>query len=323
MKRRILLHLAASAALVIGLISADRISAHAQSRTLRIVVPFAAGGGGSVLARLLADQIERQQGAAVVVENKPGAGTVLGTETVSHAVPDGNTVLINNTAFIVNPLLRPQNYDPRTSFEPVCDVASGPSFLAVNNSSPYFTLPDFLSAARAMPGQLSMASFTGTSAHIALELLNHVAKVDITFVPFPGSAPAVTALLGGHVTALMDNYATMAEHVSAGRLRVLATVSPTRVEALPNVPTVAEAAGYEGFGLNSWWGAFAPAHTPPETVARLASWFASAAQVPEVKEKLAPLGFYSANVCGSTFAALVRKTYDDYNRAIHEANIKV
>lgn len=275
-----------------------------------------------MLARVLADQIERQQGVSVVVENKPGAGTVLGTETVAHAFPDGSTVLINNAALITNPLLRPQNYDPLTSFEPVCDVANAPGFITVNASSPYVTFTDFLTAARTSPAQLTVGTFTGTVTHIGLELLKHVANVDLTFVPFPGSAPAVTALLGGHITAEMDNYATVAEHVNAGKLRVLATISPTRVEALPNVPTVAEA-GYQGFGLTNWWGAYAPAHTPPGTVARLASWFASAAQAPEVKEKLAPLGFYPAHVCGSDFGALVRKTYDDYSRAIHEANIKV
>jgi tripartite-type tricarboxylate transporter receptor subunit TctC len=322
MKFRTLLHLVASTALVIALSSIDRIGVHAESQTLRIVVPYAAGGGGSILARVLAQQIERQQGATVVVENKPGAGAVLGTEVVAHALPDGNTVLINNASLLTNPLLRPQNYDPLTSFEPVCEAADAPGFITVNTSSPYVTLTDFLDAASAAPGKLTVGTFTGTVTHIGLEMLKRAANVDITFVPFPGSAPAVTALLGGHITAEMDNYATVAEHVNAGRLRVVATIAPTRVEALPNVPTVAEA-GYPGFGITNLWGAYAPAHTPPATVARLASWFASAAQVPEVKEKLAPLGFYPANVCGSDFAALVRKTYDGYGRAIRDANIKM
>jgi tripartite-type tricarboxylate transporter receptor subunit TctC len=323
MTLRTFLQVAASAALMFALIPpTEHNVVHAQSRTLRIIVPYAAGGGGSVLARVLADQIERQQGIAVVVENKPGAGTVVGTEAVAHAAANGNTVLITNAPLLTNPIFRPQNYDPLTSFEPLCELADAPAFITVNSASPYRTLADFLNAARAAPGQLTMATFTGTSSHIALEVLKSVAKVDITFVPFPGSGPAVTALLGGHVTAEFDNYATVAEHVNAGKLRVLATASPTRLEALPNVPTVAEA-GYPGFGITNWWGAYAPAHTPRETVARLAVWFGSAAQVPEVKDKLTPLGFYAASVCGSEFAGLVRKTYDDFGRAIREANIKM
>ena len=167
-----------------------------------------------------------------------------------------------------------------------------------------------------------MATFAGTSAHIGLEVLKKVAKVDITFVPFPGSTPAVTALLGGHVTAMIDNYATVAEHVNAGKLRVLASLWPTRVEALPNIPTVAES-GFKGYGITSWWGSFAPAKTPQATLTRLSVWLAAASQAPEVKSKLAPLGFYPMNTCGSEFAALVRKTYDDFGSMIRDANIKV
>jgi tripartite-type tricarboxylate transporter receptor subunit TctC len=203
----------------------------------------------------------------------------------------------------------------------VCGVASVPIFITVNSASPYHTLTDLLDAARVKPGELTMATFVATAPHIGLEELKRMAKVDITFVPFPGSAPAVTALLGGHVTALYDNYATVAEHVNAGRLRVLATGSATRLEALPNVPTVAES-GYKDYGIESWWGSFAPAKTPSGTVARLSGWLAAASQVPEVKNKLAPLGFYPMSICGSQFAALVRKTYDDFGREIREANIK-
>jgi tripartite-type tricarboxylate transporter receptor subunit TctC len=319
---RKLLNVVGAAALPLFSWMASAGDVQAQSRTIKIIVPFAAGGGGSVLARLLADQIERQQGVATVVENKPGAGTVLGTEAVARAAPDGSIILITNTAIVTNPLLRPQNYDPLTSFEPVCDVASGPNFITVNSASPYHTLADFLNAARAAPAQLTVATFAGTSAHIGPEELKHVANVDLTFVPFPGSTPAVTALLGGHVTALFDNYAAVAEHVNAGKLRVLATAWPTRVEALPNIPTIAEA-GYQGYGITSWWGSFVPAHTPKATITQLASWFTAASQVPEVKNKLAPLGFYSTSVCGPDFVTLVRKTYDDFGRAIREANIKV
>ena len=184
-------------------------------RTIKLVVPFAPGGGGSVLARLFGDQIERTQMVTMLLENRPGAATVVGTEAVARAASDGTTVLITNEAILTNPHLRKQNYDPFLSFEPVCRLAETPLFIVVNSSSPYRSLTEFLNAARADAGKLTMATFVGTAPHIGLELLKYMAKVDITFVPFPGSTPAVSALLGGHVTALFDNYATVAEHVRA------------------------------------------------------------------------------------------------------------
>jgi tripartite-type tricarboxylate transporter receptor subunit TctC len=240
---------------------------------------------------------------------------------VSRATPDGNTLLITNTPLVTNPHFRKQNYDPVTSFEPVCSIARAPQFITVSATSPYRTLTDFLTAARAKPGELTLATYVGTISHIGLEMLKHVAKADITFVPYPGSAPAITALLGGHVTAVYDNYATVAEHVNAGKLRLLATGSRTRLDAFPNIPTVAEA-GYPDYDIESWWGAFAPAKTPKNTVAQLANWFTAASRAPETAAKLAPLGFYPRSVCETEFSVLVRKTYDDLGRTIREANIK-
>jgi tripartite-type tricarboxylate transporter receptor subunit TctC len=325
-RHRKFLHLAAGAT-VLAITSAfiSSLTGHGASaqtaRTVKIIVPFAPGGGGSVLARVLSDQIEQAQSVTILVENRPGAAAVIGTDAVARAAPDGNSLLITNTSMVTNPHLRKQSYDPLTSFEPVCGLASAPSFITVNSASPYHTLTDFLNDGRAKPGELTMATIFASAPHIGLEMLKRMANVNITFVPFPGSAPAVTALLGGHVTALYDNYATVVEHVSARKLRVLATGWPTRVEALPDVPTVAEA-GYKEYGLTPWWGLFAPAKTPKDTVVQLSNWFAVAAQVPEVKNKLAPLGFYPMSICGAEFAALVRKTYDDFGRAIREGNIK-
>jgi tripartite-type tricarboxylate transporter receptor subunit TctC len=187
------------------------------------------------------------QGVTAVVENRPGGGTAIGTVAVARSAPDGNTLLVTNPGILINAHLRKQDYDPLTSFEPVCKLVSLPTVLAVNSESPYRTLTDLMNAARSKPGALTLATFTASGSHIAFESLKHKANVDITFVPYPGSAPAVIALLGGHVTAMMDNYSTMAEHVNAGRLRALATTARTRVEGL-NIPTVAEA-GIETCGL--------------------------------------------------------------------------
>jgi tripartite-type tricarboxylate transporter receptor subunit TctC len=291
------------------------------ARTIRIIVPFAPGGAASVLARLVADQIGQARGPTTVVENRPGAGTAIGTEAVARAAPDGNTLLINNTALVINSNLRKQNYDPVTSFEPICKLVSVPLAIAVNSASPYHTLADLLSAARAKPGELTLASITATSAHVASEMLKRRADVDMTFVPYAGSTPAVNALLGEHVTALLDNLATVSEHFKAGKLRPLAVTSGARIETLPDLPTVAEA-GYKDFEVESWFGLFAPAKTPKEAVSLLAGWFAAALQVHEVKAKLVPLGLFPFGTCAADFGAFVRKQNDDYGRIIREANIK-
>jgi tripartite-type tricarboxylate transporter receptor subunit TctC len=316
---RRLVHLAAGAAALIGF---GILAGGAQSqtaRTIKIVVPLAPGGGASVLARLLADEISASQRVTTVVENRPGGGTAIATDAVARAAPDGNTLLLTNTALLINPHLRKQNYDPLNSFEPICKLVELPAFLAVNSQSPYRTLNDYIAAARAKPGQLTLASFTATGSHIAFEELKRRANVDIAFVPYPGGAPAVTALLGGHVTSMIDNFATMGEHVNAGKLRVLATLSPTRIAEFPQIPTFAEA-GYNEY--SGWFSLFAPAKASRETASELVEWTLAAMQQPEVRRKLAPLGVYPAAMCGTDFAALLRKQYDEFGRIIREANIK-
>jgi tripartite-type tricarboxylate transporter receptor subunit TctC len=324
LRRRQFLNLAAGAAahclLFIGM---PGHSAWSQtSQTYKIIVPYAPGGAGSVLARVLADHIERSQASVtVVVENRPGAGTAIGTEAVARATPNGNTLLINNGSMILSSLLQKQSYDPVKSFEPICRLASTALFITVNSASSIRTLTDLLNAARATPGRITAASFPANTGQVSIEWLKHRANVDITFVPFAGSAPAVTALLGGHVTALVDNYATVAEHVQAGKLRVLATVSRERSEAQPDVPTVAET-GFEGYGLDSWWSLFAPAKSPNATVVQLANWMTAALHSPEVKQKLDPMGFYPAVMCGPEFATYFQNQVDGYGRSLREANMK-
>jgi tripartite-type tricarboxylate transporter receptor subunit TctC len=292
------------------------------TRTIRVIVPFSPGASADILARLLGQQIGRAPGLTVVIENRTGAGSIVGTEAVSHAAPDGNTLLVDTPNLIISPHMRKVNYDPLTSFEPICDLAHAPTIIAVNNSAPYRTLADLLNAARAMPGGLTLAgSGPATAVHVAVEMLKRAAKVDMTFVPYPGAAPAVTALLGDHVTSVLGDYASMAEQLSAGKPRALATASPTRIMALADVPTVAES-GYKGYGVDLWYGLVAPAKTPRETVTQLAGWFTAALEVPQIKAKLVAQGLYPAGKCGADFAAFFRKQYDEFGHVIHEANIR-
>jgi tripartite-type tricarboxylate transporter receptor subunit TctC len=297
-------------------------AAMGQSGPLKIVVPFPPGGSADILARLVADQLGRAQGVSTVIENRPGAGTIVATEAVSHATPDGNTLLINANSFIINPNLRKLVYDPFTDFEPVCYLVRSPQVIVVNTTSPYHTLKDLLEAARAKPGDVTMASVgPATTQHIAIAMLEHAAQVKLTYIPYPGGAPAVNALLGEHVMSVLANYSEVFEQVHAGKLRALATTLKSRTDTLPDVPTVAES-GYKDYEAEVWFGLVAPAKTPADTIARLAGWLVAALQVPDIKSKLMTLGLYPVGTCGAAYGAHIRQQYDAYARAIKESNIK-
>jgi len=296
---------------------------HAQSaRTIKIVVPSTAGGGADTLARLLGDQISRKQGQTIVVENRPGAGNTIGTEFVSRAAPDGNTVLVTTPEFVINAHLRKLSYDPLTSFEPICYLVKSPQLIVVQASSPYRTLTDFLNAARAKPGELTIASAgPASSPHIAIEAIKHASGANINFVPYQGSTPAVNALLGGHITAAMASYPNLAELIKSGKLRALATASGTRIAPMPDVPTIAEQ-GFKDFETDIWFGLVAPAKTPGDALTQLAGWFTAALKDPEVTPKLAAQGLFPVGTCGAELAAFTKKQYEVYGRAIRDANIK-
>jgi tripartite-type tricarboxylate transporter receptor subunit TctC len=321
--RRPLLRLAAAAA-ALCILSVTMFShgAWSQARTIKVVVPFPPGGGADILARLLTEQIGRAHGPTIVIENRPGAGTMIATEAVSRAVPDGNTALVVANSFIINAGLKKLAYDPLTSFEPICLLTRSRNVVVVNSASPYRSLADLLSDARAKPGNLSMA-FQGpaTSQHIGAEKFKRAANIDMINVPFLGAAPAVNALLGEHVTALFVNYPSVAEQVKAGKARVLAAASRSRIESLPDVPTIAEVT-HKDFEEDVWFGAVAPAKTSKEAVSQLAEWFRVAVLGPEVKPKLIIQGFDAAGTCGEDFATFLREQFNDYGRIIREANIK-
>jgi tripartite-type tricarboxylate transporter receptor subunit TctC len=290
---------------------------------IKIVVPSPSGGTGDVVARLLADQIGRVQRTTVVIENRPGAGTLIATDVVLHAVPDGSTVLIVAPPFLINPHVRKLDYDPLNSFEPICHLVRSPAILVVDSASQYRTLTDLLNAARARPGELTLAS-TGpaTATHIAFERLKRMAGVNMTFIPYPGMAPAINAVLGQHVTAAFGNYGDLIEQIKAGKLRAVAAATQTRIESLTDVPTFAEL-GYSDLEADVWYGLVAPVGTPKTAISQFAKWTTDALQVPEIKSKLAAVGISVVAKCGEDFATFLRKQYEDYERTIHEADIKV
>jgi tripartite-type tricarboxylate transporter receptor subunit TctC len=291
-----------------------------MTRAIKIVVPVSPGGALDTVARLLGEQIRHAQGVTMLVENRSGAGGAIAAEAVSRAAPDGNTLMMVSPDLLATSQLRKLNYDLR--LEPVCYLVSVPNVIAVNGASSYWTLADLLNAARAQPGALTLASVgPGSSLQIAFEKLKRAANVEMIFVSYPGGAPAISALLGEHVTSVLAAYSTVAGQLSSAKLRVIAVATNTRIKPLPDVPTIAES-GYKGYQLDFWLGLVAPTKTPKETTSRLAGWFTAAVQAPEVKAKLVAQGMYPAVTCGADFTAFLRIQYDDFGRVIHEANIK-
>ena len=310
-----------AAALAATLASASGVGAQSP-RTIRLIVPLQPGGGTDILARVVSEQIGRTRPITMIVENRPGAGTAIGAEAVARSAPDGNTLLMATSSFVITPHFRKLGYDPVTSFAPICHLASSPLIVVVNSASPYRTLADLLNAARDKPGDLTLVSAgPGGGPHVAVEMLKRAANVRMTYVPYPGGAPAVNALLGEHVTAVLTDYPTAMAQIKAGKLRALATSLRTRDKIFPEIPTVAES-GYAEYEADLWFGALAPAKTPQSALSELANAFTATMLLPEVKTKLVPLGLFPAEKCGADFGAFVRKQYDDYGRIIREANIK-
>jgi tripartite-type tricarboxylate transporter receptor subunit TctC len=295
-------------------------SARAQT-TFKIVVPYPPASGPDILSRLMADEIGRAQGPTVVVENRPGGGTVIGTEAVARATPDGGTVLLVANSFVVNPALKKTGYDLATSFEPICYLAATPIVLVVNGRAPYRTLTDLIAAARAKPGELTVAGAPASSLQIAFEVLKRRADIDLTYVPYPGTAPAVNALMGGHVDAASADYPTVVPHLKSGTLRGLVTAAKVRSEALPDVPTFAES-GLDEYDADIFYGIVAPAKTPAPALTRLIGYFSNALKAPDMKPKLAQQGLSPVGICGAGFGDYLRRQFDQYSRVIREANIK-
>src|SRR5579864_2568198 len=229
---------------VVGALAASAAWSQA-GRTIRLILPFPPGGPADAMARVVAQQIGDAGGASMIIESRPGAGTEIGTEYVSRAAPNGDTLLVMSNSFVVLPHVRTLKYDPLTDFVPICQLATFPPLIVVNSDAPYHTLADFIAAARAHPGALAYGTLgPATDSQIVFEMLKQAAKVDVTFVPFPGYTPAIQALLAHQVTVALADLTTLQGQLQTGKLRALATTAAKRVPILPDVPTVIEA-GYQ------------------------------------------------------------------------------
>jgi tripartite-type tricarboxylate transporter receptor subunit TctC len=269
------------------------------SKPIRLVVPFPAGGTTDILARAAAQRLTEAFGQQVIVDNRPGAGGNIGSELVAKAPNDGYTLLMGTvgTHAINASLYAKMPYDHVKDFVPVVLVAGVPNVLVVHPSVPANTVQELIAYGKANPGKLNFASSgSGTSIHLAGELFKVSTGLQMQHVPYKGSAPALTDLMGGQVQLMFDNLPSALPHIKAGKLRALAVTSAARAPALPDVPTVAES-GLPGFEATSWFGILAPAGTPPEVVAKLNGELARWIATPEAKEKMLAQG---ANAAGGT-----------------------
>lgn len=255
---------------VVGVSLPAAAQSNLADRPIRIIVPFSPGGGTDTVARTLGAAMSQELGQTIIIENKPGAGTVIGTDTVAKSAPDGTTILIATFAHAVNPSLRSKMpFDTNKAFDPVVLIGRSPNILVVPASSPYKTVKDLVAAAKAEPGKLTFASQgVGTSAHLAGELFNNLAGVNMTHIPYKGAGPALNDLLGGQVNMMFATATAAAPLIENGKVRALGVTTPERSPVRPEVPSIAEA-GVPGYAAESWYGFFVPAGTPAEVVRKL------------------------------------------------------
>jgi len=293
-------------------------------RVIKIIVPFAPGGGTDAIARVLAQEMARDLGGSIIIENKPGAGTIIGSQAVATAEPDGYTLLMATFAHAVNPSLNARlPFDPNKDFAPVALVARSPNIVVVNPKSSFRSVADLIAAAKAEPEKISYGTFgTGTSAHLAGEMFKHMAKVNMTMVPYKGSAPAITDLIGGQIQVMFTTVASAASLVEGGQLRALAVTTAERSPAFPQLPTVAET-GLPGFEAETWYGLLAPAKTPPDVIDRLNRSAAKAVQADAFKKLGINEGLVLIAAPPEEFGRYYRSQMERWRKVIEDAGIKV
>jgi tripartite-type tricarboxylate transporter receptor subunit TctC len=317
-------YLFAFAALLLAALATDLASASYPDRTIRIVVPLAPGGGTDLISRTLAQEMTKDLGASVIVENKPGAGTIIGSQAVATSEPDGYTLLMGTFANAVNPSLNVKlPYDPHKDFAPVALIARSFNIVVVNSNSAIKSIGDLIAAAKAEPNKLSYGTYgNGTSAHLAGELFKSLAKVNLTTVPYKGSAPAITDLIGGQIQVMFTTVASAASLIAGGQLRALAVTSAERSPAFPQLPTVAEA-GVPGYVVESWYGLFALARMPADIIDRLNRSAALAVQSEAFKMLSVNEGLVMVARPPQELDRYVRGEEERWRKVIQDAGIKV
>jgi tripartite-type tricarboxylate transporter receptor subunit TctC len=320
--RRQFLHLAAGAVMLPAVSRIARAQGY-PAKPVRIIVPSEAGGGTDISARVLADRLSRTLGQQFFVENRPGAGNLIGIEQAARAPNDGYTLLVAASAITILPATNKNvKYDILRDFAPISQLISSPSVLLVNPALPINSVEDFIAAAKTKPGEISFASAgVGTQPHIAMALLAVMAGVNLQHIPYKGVAPAMTDVIGGRVVSMMGNLISAKPQIDSGQLRGLAVSSLKRSTVLPDLPTVSEAAvpGYEAV---QWFGLFAPAGTPAPILEQLHGETVLALKSPEMQQRLAADGTEAVGNTPAEFAAQIRSELDKWSKVAREADIK-
>lgn len=293
------------------------------SRPVRIVVNSAPGGGTDILMRVLTHQLSKNTGQQFFVENRGGAAGQIGLEAVARAEPDGYTLIMTPSTITVNPAVyKKVRYDAVKDFVPITQVAGISNVLVVHPSVPAKSLREFIALAKSTPGQLNYASAgAASSPHMSMELLKHMAGIDLQHIPFKGTGPAVTEVISGRISALFSNLLTAKPLIEAGTLRALAVSGPKRVPSVPDVPTVAEA-GVPGYAALQWYGLLAPAGTPQPIIDKIQAEVAKALREPDVTARLAQDGAEPVGSTPAEFSALIKSELKKWANVARAANIQ-
>ncbi len=310
-----------------AVLATTALGAHAQdwpSKPIRFIVPYPPGGGTDVIARIVQEPLSRALGQQIVIENRGGAGGAVGTEAAAKSTPDGYTFLFTLSSHTINPLLYKLSFDVEKDFLSVSTVASLPQLIAANPASPFRTMQDIVSQAKAQPGKVAFASVgAGTPSHIAGELLNLRAGIKLLHIPYKGGGPATTDVLGGQVPLLFVSIPAAMGFVKSGKLRPIAVTTLKRSGAAPDVPTVAEALGIPDYEVDSWYAIFAPARTPANMVSRLQQEVAKVVRIPEVKQKLLEQGADAVGNSPADLDQVVKAELKKWAALIQQAGIKL
>ena len=305
-------------------LASTSILAAYPDKPIKVIVPFAPGGGTDLVARTLAVPMSDSLSQPIVIDNKPGGSTIIGTDALAKSAPDGYTLVVATLAHAVNPSLKAKlPYSQDKDFAPVILVGVSPNIVVVSSDSPYKTFAEFLAAAKANPGKLSYASQGGgTSAHLAGELFNSMAGTKLTHVPYKGAGPALTDVIGGQVDVMFATASAVGSLVDAGKLRALAVTTPTRstTPSLAKLPTVAES-GVPGYNAGSWYGYFAPAGTPPDVINKLNASIKKGAQTPAFKSRVESEGLMIKTGTPEDFGNFVKAEEIRWRKVIKDANI--
>ncbi len=292
-------------------------------KPIRIIVPYPPGGFNDTLARTLGQKLDERWGQAVIVDNRPGGGTTIGTHLAAKSAPDGYTLLIVSFAFAVNPALYATlPYDSNKDFVPVVLAASTPNVLVVNPELPAKSVKQLIALARSKPGTLNYASAgNGSSNHLSMELFKSLTGIDAVHIPYKGSAPAVTDLIGGQVDVMFDNVPNVLPQVKASKLRALAVSTKERSPFIKELPTVAEA-GVPGFDVSVWFGVVAPAGTPQPIIAKLNAEINAILKLPEIRQSFNNQGVETAGGTPAEFAALIAAQTTKWAKVIKDSGVK-